>query len=309
MGIKLERHPANPILLPDPASDWECYHVFNPGVLYHNGLFHMFYRAQGLDWVSRIGYAVSEDGVHWNRLRRPVLEPVDGTDSRGVEDPRVLEIDGMFYMTYTAYGREFHGPGEPTHAGGGILPMIARSQNLITWERLGPIVRGENNKDHVLFPRKIGGRYAALHRRWPCVWLATSDDLLAWREQDMAPIYGPREDNWWDCTSVGSNGVPIETEHGWLLLTHAYDDDHVYRLGVVLLDLDDPTRVINRPTEPIFWPEELWELRGDVPNVVFSCANPVVDGTVYVYYGGGDHVIGLATRRLDELLDFALYAK
>ena len=304
--MKLQRHPANPILLPDPTSDWECYNVFNPSVIYHNGVFHMHYRAQGLDWVSRIGYAVSEDGAHWNRLRRPVLEPADGADSRGLEDPRVTEIDGVFYMCYTAYGREFYGPGEPTHAGGGILPMIARSENLIAWERLGPIVRGEDNKDHVLFPRRIGGRYAALHRRRPHVWLAYSDDLLTWREEDMAPIYGPREDNWWDCKSVGSNGVPIETEHGWLILNHAYDHDHVYRLGVVLLDLDDPSRVIRRPREPIFWPEELWELRGDVSNVVFSCANPVVDGTVYVYYGGGDHVIGLATCRLDDLIEFVL---
>jgi len=307
--MKLRRHPDNPVLFPDPASDWECTNVFNPGVLHHNGLFHMFYRAQGLDWVSRIGYAVSEDGVHWNRLRRPVLDPVDSTDSRGVEDPRVVEIDGTFYMTYTAYGREFHGEGEPTHLGGGITPMIARSDNLITWERLGPIVRGEDNKDHVLFPRRIGGRYVALHRRLPQVWLATSDDLLIWRESDMAPIFEPREDNWWDNKSVGGNGVPIETEQGWLTLYHAYDDEHVYRLGVCLLDLDDPSRVLRRPREPIFWPQELWELRGDVPNVVFSCANPVVDSTVYVYYGGGDHVIGLATCEMDQLLDFVLNAE
>ncbi len=305
--MKLQRHPANPILLPDPASDWECYNVFNPAVMHHNGLFHMFYRAQGLDWISRIGYAVSADGVQWNRLRRPVLEPHDGSDARGVEDPRVVEIDGVFYMTYTAYGREFHGAGEPTHAGGGILPMIARSANLITWERVGPIVRGEDNKDHVLFPRKIGGRYAALHRRWPHVWLAYSHDLLAWPAADMAPIYGPRPDNGWDSKSVGNNGVPIETEYGWLVLNHGYDEKHIYHLGALLLDLNDPTRVIRRPKAPIFWPEELWEMRGDVPNVVFSCANPVVDGTVYVYYGGGDHVIGLATCRLEELLDFVLH--
>lgn len=305
--MKLERGPANPVMLPDPSSDWECYNVFNPSVIYHNGLFHMHYRAQGLDWVSRIGYAVSQDGIRWNRLRQPVLKPVDGTDSRGVEDPRVVEIEGVFYMTYTAYGREFQGEGEPTHLGGGVLPMIARSENLITWERLGPIVRGEDNKDHVLFPRRIGGRYVALHRRWPRVWLGHSDDLETWSENDMAPIYGPREDNWWDCRSVGSNGVPIETEHGWLLINHAYNEEHIYRLGVVLLDLDDPTQVVRRPRKPIFWPEELWELRGDVPNVVFSCANPVVDGTVYVYYGGGDHVIGLATCPLEELLDFALH--
>ncbi len=311
--MKLQRHPANPILLPDPASDWETYNVFNPSVIHHNGLFHMHYRAQGLDWVSRIGYAVSADGITWNRMRRPVLEPIDGSDSRGVEDPRITELDGRFYMCYTAYGPQFHGDA-PTHVGGGILPMIARSDNLITWERLGPIVRGEDNKDHVLFPRKIGGRYAALHRRWPRIWLAYSDDLLTWDEADMAPILGPRPepvegprtDNGWDYKSVGGNGVPIETEHGWLMLYHGYNQDHIYHIGVCLLDLDDPTKVISRPRTSIFWPEELWELRGDVPNVVFSNANPVVDGTVYVYYGGGDHVIGLATCSLADLLAFAI---
>jgi predicted GH43/DUF377 family glycosyl hydrolase len=304
--MKLRRHQLNPVLVPDPTSGWECYNVFNPSVIVHEGLFHMHYRAQGLDWVSRVGYAVSKDGVRWNRLRRPVLEPLDDTDSRGVEDPRVTQIDSTFYMAFTAYGRAFQGEGEPTHLGGGILPMLARSDNLISWERLGPIVRGEDNKDHVLFPRRIGGRYAALHRRWPQVWLAYSDDLITWPEEHMAPIYGPREENWWDCTSVGSNGVPLETEHGWLLINHAYDAEHVYRFGVVLLDLEDPTRVLNRPKQPIFWPEELWELRGDVPNVVFSCANPVLDGKVYVFYGGGDHVIGLATCDLGELQDYAL---
>ena len=96
-----------------------------------------------------------------------MLKPVDGSDSRGVEDPRVTEIESLFYITYTAYGREFQGDGEPTHLGGGVLPMVARSGNLITWERMGPSVRGEDNKDHVLFPRRIGGRYAAFHRRRP----------------------------------------------------------------------------------------------------------------------------------------------
>jgi predicted GH43/DUF377 family glycosyl hydrolase len=307
--MKLQRYCDTPIMLPDLASDWECYNVFNPSVIHHAGLFHMHYRAQGLDWVSRIGYAVSQDGVIWNRLRKPVLYPVDGSDSRGVEDPRVVELEGAFYMCYTAYGREFAGEGEPTHAGGGILPMIARSENLITWERLGPIVRGEDNKDHVLFPRTIRGRYAALHRRWPKVWIAYSDDLITWREEEMAPMYGPRTDDSsaWDGKSVGSNGVPIETEHGWLLINHGYNEDHVYKFGVCLVDLEDPTRVIHRPKSAIFWPEELWELRGDVPNVVFSNANPVVGGKVYVYYGGGDHAIGLATCELAELVYWARF--
>ena len=321
MSFHLQRYPTNPVLLPNPHSDWECYNVFNPSVIRHNGLFHMHYRAQGLDWISRIGYAVSTDGITWSRLSRPILEPHDGTDSRGVEDPRVVQIDGTFYMTYTAYGREFQGKGVATHLFGGILPMIARSENLITWERIGPIVVGEDNKDHVLFPRKIGGRFVAFHRRWPNVWLAQSEDLRTWPEEWMAPIYGPRQDNSWDATSVGSNGVPIETEHGWLCLNHGYTTvveaatsltgsanvTRMYRLGVILLDLDDPTKVIHRPKEPIFWPEELWELRGDVPNVVFNNGTVVVDDEVYVYYGGADHVVGLATCKLADLVDYARF--
>ena len=161
-----------------------------------------------------------------------------------------------------------------------------------------------------------------MHRRWPQVWIAYSNDMHEWRPADMAPIYGPREQNWWDATSVGNNGAPIETEHGWLCINHGYTVEvqqganslnqtpmvtRVYRLGVVLLDLDDPTQVIHRPTEPIFWPEEIWELRGDVSNVVFSNTNPVVDGAVYVYYGGADHVVGLATCRLNDLVEYARF--
>jgi predicted GH43/DUF377 family glycosyl hydrolase len=297
--MKLTRHPANPLLLPDPASPWEAYNVFNPSVIHHDDLFYMHYRAQGLDWVSRIGCAVSADGVHWNRLREPVLAPAGDREARGVEDPRVTALDGEFFMAYTAFGRS-------QAAGFEITPMFARSRNLIAWERIGPLVTGEDNKDHMLFPRRIGGRYVALHRRPPQVWLAESDDLLTWPAERMRPIFGPRPGNGWDEKRVGGNGVPIDTEHGWLMLYHAYDNQHVYRLGAALLDRDDPGRVLARPPGYHFEPEELWELRGDVPNVVFSCANPVVDGTVYVYYGAADHVIGLATIALDDLLAFVL---
>lgn len=297
--MKLQRHPNNPILLPDPDSDWESSHVFNPSVIYHNGLFHMHYRAQGLDSVSRIGYAVSSDGLIWNRLQNPVLEPTDESEARGVEDPRVTEIDGVFYMAYTAFGNN--------HSESAVVtPMFARSDNLISWERIGPLVTGEDNKDHVLFPRRIKGRYISLHRRAPKIWLAESDNLEEWPEELMRPIFGPREENGWDDKQVGGNGAPIETEHGWLTLYHAYDQDHVYRLGVCLLDLEDPSKVINRPRDWIFAPQEAWELTGNVPNVVFSCANAVIDDTVYVYYGAADHLIGLATCKLDELLEFAL---
>ncbi len=306
--MRLQRHPANPILLPDPSSPWESVNVFNAAVIHHNGLFHMHYRAQGQDWISRIGYAVSEDGVHWNRLRHPVLEPNgDPLERRGVEDPRVTCLEGTFYMCYTAYGYLGPGQGLPRFNGATITPMIARSSNLIAWERVGPLVRGEDNKDHVLFPRRIQGRYAILHRRRPRIWIAYSDDLVHWEEADMAPVLGPRPGNLWDSVAVGANGVPIETEHGWLLFYHGYNEHRIYQIGVALLDLEDPTQVIHRPREAILWPEELWEVRGDVANVVFSCANIRVGDRIYVYYGGGDHVIGLATGSFAELLDFARY--
>jgi beta-1,2-mannobiose phosphorylase / 1,2-beta-oligomannan phosphorylase len=303
----LNRVSHEPVMLPNLLNDWDCYNVFNPAVIHHNGLFHMWYRAQGLDWVSRIGYAVSQDGQQWNRMAKPVMAPVDELDSRGLEDPRVVVIDGEFLMCYTAYGSEVVSGAKPTHTGGGILPMIARSQNGIAWERIGPIVTGEDNKDHLLFPRKINGRYAAFHRRWPNVCLAYSEDLVTWPEAWMKEIYGPRPDNDWDSRSVGSNGTPIETPYGWIQINHGYNEDHIYRFGVVLLDLEDPSKVIRRPKGFIFEPKELWEIRGDVPNVVFSCANPVVADTVYVFYAGGDHAIGLATCSLADLTDFARF--
>ncbi|NSW51008.1 MAG: glycosidase [Anaerolineae bacterium] len=304
--MKLERISHTPIFLPDPTTWWMTYNVFNPAVVVHNGLFHMWFRAQGLDWISRIGYAVSDDGIHWNRLQEPVLDITDALDSRGLEDPRVAVIEDEFYLTYTAYGSDVLPGAKPTHSGGGILPMVARSTNGIQWEKIGPIVTGEDNKDHLLFPRKINGKFVAFHRRWPHVCLAESDDLRTWEPSRMKPIYGPRPENDWDSKSVGSNGLPIETRYGWLQINHGYGPDHIYRFGVVLLDLEDPSIVLRRPRGFIFEPMELWEIRGDVPNVVFSCANPVVGDRVYVYYAGGDHAIGLATCSLAQLVDFAV---
>ena len=292
--MQLIRHPASPILKPNPLNDWEALNVFNCGVVYFNDLFHMFYRAQGVDYVSRIGYAVSADGVHFNRLEQPVLSPQDEWETRGVEDPRITYLagEGRFIMAYTAYS--------PL----GITPMFAASTNLITWRRIGPLIVGEDNKDHVLFPRQIGGRYVTLHRRPPSIWIAYSDDLKNW--DDLRVVMSPRPGNW-DCARVGAGGVPVETEHGWLVLYHGYDDEFVYRFGACLLDLEDPTQVIARPRECILEPRETWEFKGDVPHAIFSAANPVVDGTVHVYYGGADRVIGLATCALDEILGWVTH--
>src|SRR5690554_6866432 len=175
MELKLKRHPQSPLMYPNPQHRWEALNVFNPAVIQHNGLFHMWYRARGVDFVSTIGYAVSADGLNWNRLSEPVLTPHMGDDDRrGVEDPRVTPLDGVFYMTYTAYGSRV--VNNSTY-----FPMIARSEYLITWEDIGPMARGEN-KHHVIFPEKIGGRDVALHRRPPDLWLGCSDDLRSWTD-------------------------------------------------------------------------------------------------------------------------------
>ena len=284
------RHPANPIFVPDPLNHWEALNVFNPGVVYHQGLFHMFYRAQGLDFVSTIGYAVSSDGIHFNKLQNPVFFPQGREENRGVEDPRITHLPGekRFIMAYTAYSDL------------GITPMFAESHNLMTWSRIAPLVQGEDNKDHVLFPKKIRGKYVSFHRRPPSIGIAYSPDLINWELQDA--ILNPRADTW-DNLRVGAGGVPIETDEGWLVIYHAYDHDHVYRLGACLLDLENPHRVIGRTIDYFMEPQEIWEMKGDVPNVVFSCANPVVDGKVYLYYGGADRMIGLATADLPDLIN------
>jgi predicted GH43/DUF377 family glycosyl hydrolase len=293
--MQLTRHAINPIMSPKAHHAWEALNVFNCSVIYHNELFHMHYRAQGKDMISRIGYAVSADGHKWNRLEDPVVSPHMGEDDyRGVEDPRVTQIDGTFYMTYTAFGAN------------DWFPMIAQSDNLITWKDVGPLERAKN-KDHVLFPEKINGRYTILHRRPSSIWIGYSDDLKTWDNHRV--LMSPNHETDWDAHSVGANGVPIKTEHGWILFYHGYGEKHIYRQSIALLDLDDPTKIINRPKAFIMEPKEQWEMEGDVPNVIFSCANLVVGDQLHFYYGGADRVIGLATAAFADVVDFARFGK
>lgn len=295
MRLNLKRHPQSPLMYPNPLHRWEAMNVFNCAVIQHNGLFHMLYRAQGVDFVSSIGYAVSADGLTWNRLEQPVLAPHNGReDYRGNEDPRVTPLDGKFYMTYTAYGENEY------------YPMIAVSENLITWTDVGPLEK-DRNKDHILFPEKINGRYAILHRRQPHIWIAYSDDLKTWTDHQI--ILSPDPELDWQNKSIGSNGVPIRTEHGWLLFYHGYGKEHIYRHSIALLDLEDPSKVIHRPTTTIIEPTEVWEIRGDVPNVVFSCTNIVVGDQLYFYYAGADRLIGLATAPFADVVEFARHGE
>jgi predicted GH43/DUF377 family glycosyl hydrolase len=287
----LKRYPGNPILCPNPLSPWEALNVFNAGAVYHNGLFYLLYRAQGLDYVSSIGCAVSEDGFQWKRLDKPVLSPANEYETRGVEDPRITTLEGRFYMTYTAY------------SAAGVRASLAVSENLISWKRLGIILPDEEDKDTAVFPEKIGGRYCLLHRRPPDIWIGYSTDLKHW--SDHQKIMVPIPDTW-QHLKVGIAGTPTKTKKGWLLIYHAVDRYNVYRLGLALLDLHNPTIVTHRCPDFILEPEETWEIKGDVPNVVFSCGHVIKDELVYIYYGGGDRVMAVATCLLSDLLDILL---
>ena len=287
--MQLQRYTGNPILKPKREHPWEARAVFNGAAVYHNRLFHMLYRAVAPNLVSTIGYAVSQDGFDWLRLDRPVLEPANEFETKGVEDPRITRIDDIFYMTYTAYSEH------------GMRVSLAASSNLIAWQRRGIMLPDEDNKDTVLFPEKIKGRYALLHRRPPDIWIARSDDLLHWTDHQI--LMQPRSGTW-EHQKVGAAGPPVKTDHGWLLIYHGVDEDHVYRLGVALLDLNDPTVVLKRQEAPILELEEDWERHGDVPNVVFSCGHVMTDDGLYVYYGGADTVIGLATADKEQVLAF-----
>lgn len=295
--IKLERLSNRPILTPDPANAWERAAVFNSAAIYDNGLFHLLYRATDIgsharfgDYMNSIGYAVSTDGIHFLRLDRPVMIPgADPQERRGCEDPRIVKIGDTFHLVYTGFGNRFDGD---------YRICRATSKNLITWERQG-VVLDEPNKNSSLFPEKINGRYCLLHRRYPDIWIAYSDDLHTWTGHTR--ILSPIAESWQDAR-VGIAGPPIKVKDGWFLIYHATSSaDNSYRLGAALLDSNNPARVLARQAEPIIEPTFVWEKVGHVPNVIFSNGHAVKGDDLYVYYGGADSVLGVAAMRVSDI--------
>jgi len=292
-GMKLQRYAGNPILTPVPYEPWESRTVFNCGVAQRDDEVILIYRAQGKGSnVSRLGFALSHDGFRFARLDQPVFVPEEEYESWGVEDPRLTRFGDTWYMVYTAWS--------PL----GIQVAMASTRDFFTWQRHGIVLPGPDNKDAAIFPDKIAGRYAMLHRIPPAIWLAYSDDLLHWG--DYQKILDPRPGNW-DGLKIGAGGPPLKTDRGWLCIYHGVSPDRVYRLGVVLLDLNDPAKVINWPAAPILQPKEPWELAGDVPNVVFTCGTATRGDDYLVYYGGADKVIAVATANQADLLDYAAH--
>lgn len=321
-----------PVLSPREDINWANGAVFNPGAWYEDGKVHLLFRSIpkgynsqkltntdpgepeiGFDdnYVSYIGYAISSDGINFTWRDEPFIAPGPDFNKYGAEDPRISKIDDDFLITYTALERPAFDEID------GVRIGLAATRDFKTIHKHG-IVGPPNHrdKDAVIFPRRIGGKIMMLHRIVPNMQLIAFEDL----EQ----LHNPPAEMWknhlanleehvimrpkfnWEGKKVGAGPTPIETEKGWLLIYHGVDDNHVYRMGVALLDLDNPRKVIARAPYPVMEPELDFELHGDVPNVVFPEGAVVIDGTLHVYYGAADLVIGHAKVQMDELMDWLL---
>jgi len=286
--MKLTRYSRDPVLKPVPEHAWERAAVFNAAAVYENGKYHMIYRATNIggherfgDYVNNLGYAWSENLVDWQRLSEPIMSNDIPQELRGPEDPRIVKLEGRFYMTYTGFGGRF--PGD-------YRICMAVSNDLKHWDRKG-VVLDEENKNASFFPQKFGDNYLFLHRRGVDIWIANTQDFKNYTDHTsiMAPIPGG-----WEAKKIGIAGPPVLHDEGWLLIYHAVDDQFQYRLGAALLDRDNPRRVLARFSQPLIESEEEWERQGPVPNVIFSCATIERDDRYDIVYAGADSMIGSA---------------
>ncbi|OGI58426.1 hypothetical protein A3F19_01540 [Candidatus Nomurabacteria bacterium RIFCSPHIGHO2_12_FULL_37_29] len=303
-----ERSYKNPIIVADKTHPWEAKATFNPAAIRIGGKTHILYRALSMDNTSSIGYASSLDGVKIDeKLAEPIyipredfeLKKVAGENS-GCEDPRLTKIGKNIFMCYTAYDSI----GPPQVA---ITSITEKNFLQKNWKWTKPILitpAGFDDKDTCIFPEKIDGKYFVLHRMGGeiCGDYLKSLDFKNQKIKKCIRIIGSRI-NSWDNAKVGISAPPMKTKYGWLLLYHGISRSHnTYRVGALLLDKNDPAIVLARTTDPIFSPEEPYEKIGIVNNVVFPCGMVEKDGLLYIYYGGADTVVGVATMGLDIVL-------
>ena len=339
MPVKLRRYAGNPILSPHPDHPWEDLAVFNPAAWYdqQQGEVLLLYRAaeSGPEYKCYFGLAKSADGYNFQRVSdQPVLGPtLEGFDGATIQDPRIVKMGEWFYVTYAArhypFGqfwlpevrKRYTTPACPPEFPrylriNATLTGLAMTRDFRTWIRAGwmtdPLL---DDRDVILFPEKIGGSYAVIHRplEWvgpqygteeACAWIAFTGDPLGLPAARSKLLL--RNKHPWEVYKMGVNTPPIKTPHGWLTIYHAVGQDKFYRLGAVLLDLDDPSRVLHRTPDWLMQPEEDYEIEGFYRGVCFPCGAVVIDGTLLVYYGGGDQCCAVATCALPELVEHLL---
>ena len=307
--LKLKRLRTNPLIIPKPGYKWKAKATFNPAAIYLGGKVHILYRAMSNDNTSTIGYAQSSDGFHIDYMaEKPVYYPraefeqklVEGGNS-GCEDPRIVKVGEKIYMFYTAFDGK-----NPPHV---ALTWISVENFLQKkWEWSAPIVISSprlDDKDAAMFPEKINGKYVIIHRYGDDMDLSFQSDLNFNGNEKWLEEYRwiKTRKGWWDSKKVGLSAPPIKTDYGWLILYHGVsEDDNAYRIGAILTDINDPTKIIGRTDYPIFEPEEDYEKNGLAKNVVFPCGTALVRKELFVYYGAGDRVVGGAVTDIDELL-------
>jgi len=300
------RDQNNPIL---SAKDWPypVNTVFNPGVTYLQNKVLLLARAEDRRGFSHLTKAVSENGVvNWMIDTQPTFEPDPQNhpeETWGVEDPRITRIEELnkWAITYTAFSNS------------GPMVSIALTKDFIDFERMGPILPPED-KDAALFPRRIGGKWMLIHRPAAAcsvpgthIWASSSVDLKYWSDRRI--LIPARAGAWWDAQKVGVAAQPLETPDGWLILYHSVRQTAsgaIYRLGLALLDLENPFRILRRSDEWIFGPQQNYEREGDVGGAVFPCGwiLDITSGKVKMYYGAADTCIALATANLSDLLAY-----
>jgi predicted GH43/DUF377 family glycosyl hydrolase len=299
----IKRYPHNPILTKDDVP-YSVATVHNAGVVKFNNKYIMIFRSHKLNGRSILGKAESDDGFHFKVDQEPFMIPAtEGIfkeyEEYGVEDPRIIFLDGEYLITYSAYSRN------------GVRVGLAKTNDFKSVERFSLITEADY-RNVVIFPGKFNGLYARLDRPhseispWS-IWISYSPDLKYWGESKL--IMKPVQYHW-DEMKIGPGAPPIKTSRGWLSIYHGVFptmDGSVYRLGVALHDLKDPSQIIAVGDEWILQPEEVYEITGYVHNVVFSCAAvPEDDGSVKIYWGGADKVMCAGTANIDELVDHCL---
>ena len=300
------RHPANPLLT---AEDWPypVNAVFNPAAASVDGDTVLLARVEDRRGISHLSVARSPNGVgDWTIDPEPLLAPDGSVDEQwGFEDPRVVWVAELerWMITCTAYG-----PAGPA-------VYLAATEDFVSVERYG-IVRHPEDKNAAMFPDRIDGRWVLLHRPKTQfggghgeIALSRSDDLLSWSTRET--VLSPREGAWWDSLRIGLGPPPLRTEHGWLLVYHGVKQTvsgDIYRVGLALLDLDEPAHVLRRLPSWILSPTAPYERTGDIPNVVFPCGLLHDEATdeLRLYYGAADTSICLASARLSDVLDALL---
>ncbi|MDF2737819.1 MAG: Beta,4-mannooligosaccharide phosphorylase [Nitrososphaeraceae archaeon] len=312
-----QRYSKNPILTPNKDSWWESKAVFNCSVSYDGNGVHMLYRAIGEydHYISRIGYASSSDGFQFDRRPNIAILPTEDYEKYGMEDPRITQIDDKIFVTYVVLSE--YVKNHPK-----IFSALAVTTNYDEFDKLGIITKDfDNNKDVIFFPDKFKidynfsntSSFLILHRPThlsnpdyqisrPSIWLSisTTESTLT----NSILLLKPEND--WENLKVGAGPSPIKTKEGWLLIYHGVSTDKVYRAGAALLDLDDPRKVIARTKQPILEPEEDYEKKGDVNNVVFPTGTVIIDKKLFLYYGGADSVCCVASASIDELVEHIL---